>query len=629
MISTYSSNDCDNGTSVQNMLYRYCQENNIEQLRTILPFLRDASVINKIHTKTGSTCLHVACYRGHKDVVEILLQYGASTSIRNNAHHLTPYEEAGTEDIKQLLINYERLFSSRTRYYIEWSMVGDGLLSKRRQFREMIDLYKAYNNRHLVSKLLTEVIHYYLNEYLLSEINQADIDTSEIIRQQIEIVQTYFQEAINKHDYLTYFIKAYTLTTCFYQKLNEHLAMYILEYFDETRQSSSNYRLVNCLVHIVTLLIYHPDLSLYQFQGVCYRGMRITQNDLDQYQLGQCILNRSFLSTSVDRSIAEMFAGEGQQSFMRRAYQDHRPLQLSCICKYVIKQESTAINIENLSTRPVEKEVLIIPFSVFEVINIKVNPLDSPSKISVEIELKECEDINKSGKFQKCIMHTYPLYSIIGLLLLLVFILGFGIQKTINANMATSKMQIIDDDVDYPVGPDCPNILNRSIWNARPFLSRDYLKLLPVTHIVVRRLGVSNSSMNKYDCAKQIQKSQAYHMDTLGWFDIGFNFIICAAHGKQQIYKGRGWKYIGAHCKGYNARSLGIAVAGNHANMETCKIIKSIIQCGITQNNILSTFTLVGNLEERDIYNYYLNCFINDHDMHYANISMNKQAFCQ
>ncbi|CAM4964407.1 unnamed protein product [Rotaria socialis] len=628
MISTYSLNGCDNDTSVQDTLYRYCQENNLEELRNILPFLRNASVINEIHTATGSTCLHVACYRGHKDVVEILLQHGASSSIRNTRHYLTPYEEAGTEDIKQLLIKYERLFSSSTRYYIEWSMVGDDLLSKRRQFREIIDLYKAYNNRHLISKLLTEVIHYYLNDYLLNEINQAESTKSEIIRQQIETVQTYFQEAINKHDYLTYFIKAYTLTTCFYQKLNEHLAMYILEYFDETGRSSSNYRLVNCLVHIVTLLIYHPNLPLYQFQGVCYRGMRITQKDLDQYQLGQHILNRSFLSTSAYRSVAEMFAGEGQQSCMRRSYQDHRSLQYSCICKYEIKQESTAINIENLSTRPDEKEVLIIPFSVFEVTNIKKNPLDPPSKISVEIELKECEDINKSGKFQKCTIHTYLLYSITGLLLLLAFILAFNIKININANMATPKMQI-DDDVDYPVGPDCPNILNRSMWNARPFLSRDYLQLLPVTHIVIRRMGVSNSSMNKLDCAKQIKKCQAYHMDTLGWFDIGFNFIICGADGQKQIYKGRGWKYIGAHCKGYNARSLGIVVMGNQANRESCKIIKSIIQCGITQNNIMKNFTLVGDLKETNIHNYYLNYFINDPDIHYANVSMNKKTFCQ
>ncbi|CAF1642993.1 unnamed protein product, partial [Didymodactylos carnosus] len=42
----------------------------------------------------GSTCLHVACYYGHKELVQVLLDYGALTSIRNLRYNLTPYEEA-------------------------------------------------------------------------------------------------------------------------------------------------------------------------------------------------------------------------------------------------------------------------------------------------------------------------------------------------------------------------------------------------------------------------------------------------------------------------------------------------------------------------------------------------------
>ncbi|CAF5141296.1 unnamed protein product, partial [Rotaria sp. Silwood1] len=140
--------------------------------------------------------------------------------------------------------------------------------------------------------------------------------------------------------------------------------------------------------------IYHPNLPQYQYQGVCYRGMRITQNDLDQYQLNQHILNRAFLSTSIDRQVAAMFAGEDQQSQMRYTSKDHRALQYSCLCQYLIKQNSTAMNIESLSTRPDEQEILIIPFSVFKVMAIKRNYLDdSTASISIEIELEECEDV--------------------------------------------------------------------------------------------------------------------------------------------------------------------------------------------------------------------------------------------
>ena len=123
--------------------------------------------------------------------------------------------------------------------------------------------------------------------------------------------------------------------------------------------------------------------------------MRITQNDLDQYLSNQHILNRSFLSTSIDRKVAEMFAGEGQQSKMRYTPKDHCALQYSCLCQYLIKQNSTAINIQSLSTRPDEKEILIIPFSVFKIMKIKRNYFDDPTaSISIEIELEECEDQN-------------------------------------------------------------------------------------------------------------------------------------------------------------------------------------------------------------------------------------------
>ncbi|CAF4528185.1 unnamed protein product, partial [Didymodactylos carnosus] len=167
---------------------------------------------------------------------------------------------------------------------------------------------------------------------------------------------------IEEQDYLTYFIKAYTLTVNFYKILNKHLALYILQYFDKTKDFCSNYCLVNCLVHIVTLLIYHPDVSKYEYKGLCYRGMRVTENDLQQYQLNQHILNRSFLSASVERQVAEMFAGEGQQLKMRQTI-DHRPIQFSCLCQYLVKQKSTCLNIQHLSMRPEEKEVLILPFT--------------------------------------------------------------------------------------------------------------------------------------------------------------------------------------------------------------------------------------------------------------------------
>ncbi|CAF4431497.1 unnamed protein product [Rotaria sp. Silwood2] len=601
MLSLSSSNNDDNDSNIVDLLYHLCKENEIEKVQSILPYIDNINIINKIQNSTGSTCLHVACYYGHQHMVQLLLEHGALHSIRNLRHNLTPYEEAFTNDIKQLFVQHRKLFSNNDfdYDYIEWSVVGDDLLGKRREFRQAIDLYKTYDNHHLVSKLLAEVIHYYLNEYLVNQNNDTDNQEDQITHEQIETIEAYFKEAIEKQDYLTYFIKAYTLTNFFYKVLNKHLALYILQYFDETKYFSSNYRLVNCLVHIVTLLIYHPNLPQYQYQGLCYRGMRITQNDLDQYLSNQHILNRSFLSTSIDREVAEMFAGEGQQSKMRHTPKDHCALQYSCLCQYLIKQNSTAINIQSLSTRPDEKEILILPFTVFKVIAIKRNYLDNPTaSISIEIELEECEDpydnknetengetsrtsslspanddIKDVEEYQKFKQRKFRLYGIIGALvfaillaLTFIFIFIFVIQKdstTKTTNMATSTDMttpiIEDDDGDIsPLPLDCPKILKRSSWNARPYINRANLTTLPVTEIVVHQLRGFYSIMNHENCINKIKGVQDYQMDTQNWDDIGYSFILCDDTGdQQQIYTGRGWKFTGAHCISFNNRSLG------------------------------------------------------------------------
>ncbi|CAF0942429.1 unnamed protein product [Rotaria sordida] len=599
MLSSSSSNNDDKDSSITDLLYDLCRENGIEKARSILPCIDNINIINKIQNSTGSTCfLHVACYYGHRHMVPLLLQYEALHSIRNLRHNLTPYEEACRDGIKQLFVEHCKLFSNNNfdYDYVEWSVVGDNLFGKRREFRQAIDLYKTYNNHHLVSKLLAEVIHYYLNEYMINQSNDTDNPEDQISRQQIEIIDTYFKEAIEKQDYLTYFIKAYTLTNCFYKVLKKHMALYILQYFDITKDFLSNYRFVNCLVHIVTLLIYHPNLPQYRYQGLCYRGMRITQNDLNQYLSNQHILNRSFLSTSIDREVAEMFAGEGQQSKMRYTPKNHCALQYSCLCQYLIKQNSTAINIQSLSTRPDEKEILILPFTVFKVIAIKQNYLDDPkASISIEIELEECEDTNDNKnesensetprtsslsptsdhnkdveEYQKFEQRKRCLYIIIGflvfailLVLTFIFICIFVIQK--DSTRTTTSMTT---SIPESLPPDCSNISERSSWNASPSKGLENFKKLPVTHIVPHQILGYNSIMNHQDCIKQIKKVQDDHMNKQNWADIGYNFILCGDNDdQQQIYTGRGWNFTGAHCKTYNNRSLASKVLDNLKTM--------------------------------------------------------------
>ncbi|CAF4809678.1 unnamed protein product, partial [Rotaria sp. Silwood2] len=68
----------------------------------------------------GSTALHAACYYGHTEIVKLLLDKGASRSIKN-IHKCLPCDEAQKDEIKRLFIRQSGTrFSNDGSAYIDW-----------------------------------------------------------------------------------------------------------------------------------------------------------------------------------------------------------------------------------------------------------------------------------------------------------------------------------------------------------------------------------------------------------------------------------------------------------------------------------------------------------------------------
>ncbi|KAF4525890.1 hypothetical protein B566_EDAN015175 [Ephemera danica] len=104
----------------------------------------------------------------------------------------------------------------------------------------------------------------------------------------------------------------------------------------------------------------------------------------------------------------------------------------------------------------------------------------------------------------------------------------------------------------------CPNIVSRSEWNARPPTSTSPMSN-PVPFVVIHH-SAGASCTTQSSCTSQVQGIQNYHMDTNGWNDIGYSFLV-----------------------------------GRVPNNAALDAGKQLIQCGVSNGYIRSAYSLYGH----------------------------------
>jgi N-acetylmuramoyl-L-alanine amidase len=140
----------------------------------------------------------------------------------------------------------------------------------------------------------------------------------------------------------------------------------------------------------------------------------------------------------------------------------------------------------------------------------------------------------------------------------------------------------------------CPRIVSRAEWNARNPTSITYIAL-PVPRYFVHH--TEGSTCTTIDACKSIVKGiQNYHMDSNGWADIGYNFLV----GEDgNAYEGRGWDRVGAHSPNYNSVALGVSVIGSYMtrnpNSAALTVTQQLISCGISLNKLSASYSLHGH----------------------------------
>lgn len=75
----------------------------------------------------------------------------------------------------------------------------------------------------------------------------------------------------------------------------------------------------------------------------------------------------------------------------------------------------------------------------------------------------------------------------------------------------------------------------------------------PIEEIIIHCTGTVPSDLTTVEAVRR------YHVNTLGWKDIGYHYLI---YLDGSIHQGRPIDQAGAHCKNHNQRTIGICYVG-------------------------------------------------------------------
>ncbi|CAD0194037.1 unnamed protein product [Chrysodeixis includens] len=103
--------------------------------------------------------------------------------------------------------------------------------------------------------------------------------------------------------------------------------------------------------------------------------------------------------------------------------------------------------------------------------------------------------------------------------------------------------------------------IDRDMWLAPPF-DKDQEKTDPYDplRLVIIMHTVSSECTRFINCAAELRNLQGYYAKTYG-YDLPYNFVI---GNDGRVYEIRGWNVVGAHTRGYNRCSLGLAFIGDY-----------------------------------------------------------------
>jgi hypothetical protein len=122
-----------------------------------------------------------------------------------------------------------------------------------------------------------------------------------------------------------------------------------------------------------------------------------------------------------------------------------------------------------------------------------------------------------------------------------------------------------------------PTVITRAQWGANESLRRDEPEFNVITKLIVHHSDTANGDTNP---AATVRAIQAFHVQSNGWDDIGYNFLIdeqgriyegrwARAYADGEVHNGEatnGMGVVGAHALNANGGSVGVCLLGTFSN---------------------------------------------------------------
>ncbi|MGP9539724.1 S-layer homology domain-containing protein [Brachybacterium sp. AOP43-C2-M15] len=139
------------------------------------------------------------------------------------------------------------------------------------------------------------------------------------------------------------------------------------------------------------------------------------------------------------------------------------------------------------------------------------------------------------------------------------------------------------------LGPGAPAYVSRVSWGADESAVRGTSSASRLKAVIIHHTAGTNSYTSAQS-AQIVRGILAYHTESLGWADIGYNVLV-SKYG--QIFEGRSGglhrHIVGAHAYGFNTGSFGISVMGDHSATAVPSAARSAVS-GLVAWRLLSTF---------------------------------------